>query len=163
MMVNKQHNGIYSFLMISGLLSLSLGGLVACSGGGTTNNATAETSTSAGLSGPLVFVNNTGDKTLSSGVEGGFRQCCVGSIIDAAKFGNVALGDMQFSKGMDLFMNLGAANKVATIDPLTGATPVHEANLATGTRPSTSIVTRRTANDLVDERWGQCWRNDDTR
>ncbi len=32
-------------------------------------------------------------------------------------------------------MNLEAANKVATIDPLTAATPVHEANLAAGTRP----------------------------
>lgn len=32
-------------------------------------------------------------------------------------------------------MNLAAANKVATLDPLTAATPVHEANLATGTRP----------------------------
>ena len=32
-------------------------------------------------------------------------------------------------------LNLGAANTVATIDPLTAATPVHEANLVTGTRP----------------------------
>jgi DNA-binding beta-propeller fold protein YncE len=32
-------------------------------------------------------------------------------------------------------VNLAAANKVATIDPLTAATPVHEANLTTGTRP----------------------------
>ena len=55
--------------------------------------------------------------------------------IDAAKFGNVALGDMQFSEGEWVFMNLGAGNAVATIDPLTGATPVHEANLTTGTRP----------------------------
>ena len=135
MIVNKQHNGMYSFLMISGLLSLSLGGLVACSGGGTTNNTTAETSTSAGLSGPLVFVNNTGDKTLSSvALKGDSGNAVVGTI-DAAKFGNVALGDMQFSEGEWIFLNLGAANKVATIDPLTGATPVHEANLATGTRP----------------------------
>ena len=55
--------------------------------------------------------------------------------IAAAKFGNVALGDMQFSEGEWLFMNLGAANAVATIDPLTGAIPIHEANLTTGTRP----------------------------
>jgi YVTN family beta-propeller protein len=47
----------------------------------------------------------------------------------------VALGDMQFSKGEWVFVNLGAANKVATIDPLTGAVPVHETNLAAGTRP----------------------------
>ena len=55
--------------------------------------------------------------------------------IPAAEFGNVALGDMQFSEGEWLFVNLGAANKVATIDPLSGATPVHETNLTTGTRP----------------------------
>ncbi|MBX3325794.1 MAG: hypothetical protein KF682_07835, partial [Nitrospira sp.] len=55
--------------------------------------------------------------------------------IDAAKFENVALGDMQFSDKDWVFLNLAAANKVATIDPLTAATPVHEGNLSTGTRP----------------------------
>jgi hypothetical protein len=55
--------------------------------------------------------------------------------IDASEFENVALGDMQFSKEDWIFVNLAAANKVATIDPLTAATPVHEANLAAGTRP----------------------------
>ena len=55
--------------------------------------------------------------------------------IDAGKFENAALGDMQFSSGDWLFVNLAAANKVATIDPLTAATPVHEVNLPVGTRP----------------------------
>jgi hypothetical protein len=132
---NKKHNGMYSFGMIGGLLSLALGGLVACSDGGTTNNTTAETSTSAGLSGPLVFVNNTGDKTLTSVALKGDSGSAVVGTIDAAKFENVALGDMQFTEGEWIFLNLGAANKVATIDPLTGAIPVHEANLTAGTRP----------------------------
>jgi len=131
----NQHNGIYGFCMIGGLLSLALGGLVACSDGGATNNTTAETSTSAGLSGPLVFVNNTGDKTLTSvALKGDSGNAVVGTI-NAAKFENVALGDMQYTKGEWIFLNLGAANKVATIDPLTAATPIHETNLVTGTRP----------------------------
>jgi hypothetical protein len=130
---NKKHNGMYSFCIIGGLLSLALGGLVACSGGDTTNNDTS--TTSAGLSGPLVFVNNTGNKTLTSvALKGDSGNAVVGTI-DAAKFENVALGDMQFSAGEWIFLNLGAANKVATIDPLSAATPVHEANLVTGTRP----------------------------
>jgi hypothetical protein len=132
---NKKHNGMYSFGMIGGLLSLALGGLVACSDGGTTNNTTEVPPTSAGLSGPLVFVNNTGDKTLTTvALKGDSGNAVVGKI-ESAEFENVALGDMQFSEGEWLFMNLGAANKVSTIDPLTGATPIHEANLATGTRP----------------------------
>ena len=53
----------------------------------------------------------------------------------SAEFENVALGDMQFSEGEWVFVNLAAANKVATIDPLTAATPVHEVNLPAGTRP----------------------------
>ncbi|BCA53359.1 hypothetical protein W02_04990 [Nitrospira sp. KM1] len=82
-----------------------------------------------------MFVNNTGDKTLTSvSLKGDSGNAVVGTL-DAAKFENVALGDMQFSEGEWLFMNLGAANKVAVIDPLTGATPIHEANIPTGTRP----------------------------
>ncbi len=83
----------------------------------------------------MVFVNNTGDKSLTSvALRGDSGNAVVGTIA-AAEFENVALGDMQFSQGEWLFVNLGAANKVATIDPLTGATPVHETNLVTGTRP----------------------------
>jgi DNA-binding beta-propeller fold protein YncE len=83
----------------------------------------------------LLFVNNTGNKTLTSvALKGDSGNTVVGTI-PAAEFENVALGDMQFSEGEWLFVNLGAANKVATIDPLTGATPIHETNLATGTRP----------------------------
>ena len=37
MIVNKQHNGMYSFRIIGGLLSLALGGLMSCSSGDSTN------------------------------------------------------------------------------------------------------------------------------
>ena len=82
-----------------------------------------------------MFVNNTGDKTLTSVALKGDSGNAVLGTIDAAKFGNVALGDMQFSEGEWVFMNLDAGNAVATIDPLTGAAPIHEANLPTGTNP----------------------------
>jgi DNA-binding beta-propeller fold protein YncE len=82
-----------------------------------------------------VFVNNTGDKTLTSvALKGDTGNAVVGTLPSTA-FEGSALGDMQVSEGEWLFVNLGAANKVATIDPLSGAIPVHEANLATGTRP----------------------------
>jgi DNA-binding beta-propeller fold protein YncE len=82
-----------------------------------------------------VFVNNTGDKTLTSVALKGDSGNVVVNTIDAAEFENVALGDMQITDGNWVFVNLGAANKVATIDPLTAATPVHEVNLQAGTRP----------------------------
>jgi YVTN family beta-propeller protein len=116
------------------LLGLALISLVSCSSGDDTTNTTT-TNSSAALQGPLVFVNNTGDKTLSTvALRGDSGNAVVGTIA-AAEFENVALGDMQFSEGDWLFLNLGAVNKVATIDPLTGAIPVHEVNLTTGTRP----------------------------
>jgi len=118
----------------TGLLGLALVTLANCSSGDNTTSTTT-TNSSAALQGPIVFVNNTGDKTLTSVAMRGDSGNTVLGTIAAAEFENVALGDMQFSKGEWLFMNLGAANKVATIDPLTGAIPVHELNLATGTRP----------------------------
>lgn len=89
----------------------------------------------AALRGPMVFVNNRGDSSLTSVSLKGDSGNAVLDTIPAAKFEGVALGDMQFSTGNWFFVNLTAANKVATIDPLTGATPVHEVNLPAGTRP----------------------------
>jgi YVTN family beta-propeller protein len=118
----------------TGLLGLALVTLANCNSGDDTTTTTT-TNSSAALQGPIVFVNNTGDKTLTSvGLRGDSGNVVLGTIA-ATEFENVALGDMQFSEGEWLFMNLGAANKVATIDPLTGAVPVHETNLAAGTRP----------------------------
>jgi hypothetical protein len=118
----------------TGMLGLALLTLAGCSPG-ESPTGTVTSGGSAALSGPLVFVNNTGDKTLTSIAMRGDSGNAVVNTIAAAEFENVALGDTQFSEGEWLFVNLGAANKVATIDPLTGATPVHETNLTTGTRP----------------------------
>jgi YVTN family beta-propeller protein len=116
------------------ILGMALISLVSCSSGDDSTNTTT-TSSSAALQGPIVFVNNTGDKSLTSvGLRGDSGNTVLGTI-PATEFENVALGDMQFSEGEWLFMNLGAADKVATIDPLTGAVPVHELNLTAGTRP----------------------------
>ncbi len=120
----------------TGALGLSLISLAACSAGESTPTVGVPApGGSAGFSGPLAFVNNTGDKTLTSvGLRGDSGNVVVNTI-SAAEFENVALGDMQFSEGNWVFVNLTAANKVATIDPLTAATPVHGVNLPAGTRP----------------------------
>jgi hypothetical protein len=108
------------------ILGMALISLVSCSSGESSSNTVAPGG-SAGLSGPMVFVNNTGDKTLTSvALKGDSGNAVVGTI-PSAEFEGGALGDMQFSEG--------AAHKVATIDPLTQATPVHEVNLTAGTRP----------------------------
>ena len=124
----------YASCVTTGALGLALISLAACNSGESTT-ATPAPGGSAAVKSALVFVNNTGDKTLTSVALKGDSGNAVVNTIDAAEFENVALGDMQFSKEDWIFVNLAAANKVATLDPLTAATPVHEANLATGTRP----------------------------
>jgi hypothetical protein len=116
------------------MLGLALISFASCSSGDSSSDQPT-TNSSAAAQGPIAFVNNTGDKTLASvALKGDSGNALLGTIA-SAEFESVALGDMQFSEGEWLFLNLGAANKVATIDPLTGAVPVHETNLATGTRP----------------------------
>jgi DNA-binding beta-propeller fold protein YncE len=124
----------YSTYARTSLLGLALIGLVSCSSGDSTTPVVTS-SGSAALQGPIVFVNNTTSKSLTSvALKGDSGNAVLGSI-DAAEFENVALGDMQFTEGEWVFVNLAGANKVATIDPLTNAQPVHEVNLAAGTRP----------------------------
>ena len=118
----------------AGMLGLALIGLAGCSSGESSSNQVTDGG-SAALQGPMVFVNNTGDKTLTSVAIRGDSGNAVINTLGPGVFGNVALGDMQFSDGDWVFLNLAATNQVATIDPLTGATPVFEANLLTGTRP----------------------------
>ncbi|CUS34236.1 exported hypothetical protein [Candidatus Nitrospira nitrosa] len=132
-METRKTSNFISSITISAL-GLALISLAACNSGETTT-ATPVSGGSAGKASALVFVNNTGDKTLTSVALKGNSGNAVVNTIDAAEFENVALGDMQFSDKDWVFLNLAAANKVATIDPLTAATPVHEANLAAGTRP----------------------------
>lgn len=119
------------------MLGLALISLASCSSGDSSTSAST-TGGSAALQGPLVFVNNTGDRTLSTiALRGDSGNSVINTLGAGAPgvFGNVALGDMQFSLGEWVFVNLGATNQVATIDPLTEATPVHEINLTAGTRP----------------------------
>ena len=124
----------YSTYAQTGFLGLALIGLASCSSG-ESSTPVVTSSGSAALQGPIVFVNNTTSKSLTSvALKGDSGNAVLGSI-DAVEFENVALGDMQFSEGEWVFLNLGAANKVATIDPLTAALPVHEVNLVAGTRP----------------------------
>jgi len=124
----------YSTYAGTGLLGLALIGLVSCSSGDS-STPVVTSSGSAALQGPIVFVNNTTSKSLTSVALKGDSGNTVLGTIDAAEFESVALGDMQFTEGEWVFVNLAGANKVATIDPLTNAQPVHEANLAAGTRP----------------------------
>jgi hypothetical protein len=114
---------------------MALISLVSCSSGDS-STGTPTSSSSAALQGPIAFVNNRDDKTISvvgTDTQGNLK--LVSTMGAAGEFGNNALGDMQLSKEDWVFVNLGAGNKVATIDPLSGATPIHEANLPTGTRP----------------------------
>ncbi len=127
----KRRNHVCS--VTTGALGLALISLAACSSGDSTTGTPAPGG-SAGFTGPLAFVSNTGDKTLTSvGLKGDSGNIVVNTI-PATEFENVALGDMQMSDGNWMFVNLTAAGKVAAIDPLTAATPIHRVNLLAGTR-----------------------------
>lgn len=120
--------------MTGGLVAFGLAAMMGCNAGETPTGQVSGGG-SAGLQGPMAFVNNTGDRTLTSVALRGDSGNGVINTLPSSVFGNVALSDMQFSLGEWVFVNLPAANQVATIDPLTAATPVHEVNLNTGTRP----------------------------
>ena len=100
------------------MLGLGLISFASCSSGDSSSDQPT-TNSSAAAQGPMAFVNNTGDKTLASVALKGDSGNAVLGTIASAEFESVALGDMQFSEGEWVFLNLGAANKVATIDPLT--------------------------------------------
>ncbi|HMS85793.1 MAG TPA: hypothetical protein PKD12_19285 [Nitrospira sp.] len=122
----------------TGALGFALIGLAACSQGDSTT-ATPTQGGSATLQGPIAFVKNSGvgsQNTLSvvgTDTQGNLK--LISTMGSAGEFENNALGDMQVSNGGWVFMNLTAGGKVATIDPLSGATPIHEDNLLTRTRP----------------------------
>lgn len=128
----------YVSCIVTAVLGLALIGLAACSSGESTTGTPAPGG-SAGLQGPIAFVRNSGvgnQNTLSvigTDTQGNLKT--ISTIGTAGEFENNALGDMQISAGEWLFVNVTGGNMVATIDPLSGATPIHEANLPTGTRP----------------------------
>lgn len=120
----------------SAILGLGLSALVGCGGSDSSSVATPTSTGSAGLTSPLVFVNNTGDKTL--GVikhDGDTNNALIATLGANNEFQGAALGDMTASAGDWVFVNLAAANGVAVIDPLSGAAPVFETVIATGERP----------------------------
>lgn len=120
-----------------GLVGLSFVALVGCLQGETTSTSgTVTPGGSAALQGPLAFVNNRDSKTLSvvgTDTQGNLR--IISTMGGANEFEGNVLGDMQVSNGEWVFVNLTAGHKVATIDPFSGATPIWEDNLLTGTRP----------------------------
>jgi DNA-binding beta-propeller fold protein YncE len=126
------------------ILGIALAGLVSCSSGESTSNTVAPGG-SAGLQGPLVFVHNGGEATTSvialRGDTGNSVIHKMGKDIAetnhplGAYDGN-APGDMQFSEGEWVFVNVGAANSVTLIDPLSGAKPIFEDILQVGRRPA---------------------------
>lgn len=116
------------------ILGMALIGLISCSSGDSTSSTVAPGG-STGLQGPMVFVRNTATSSLTSVALKGDSGNAVVNTIPSTDFEGVALGDMQLSDGDWVFMNLGAAGKVAAIDPKTAATPFRKLNLATGTRP----------------------------
>jgi hypothetical protein len=128
----------YVFSLTTGAVGIALIGLAACSSGESTTGTTAPGG-SAALQGPIAFVKNSGvgsQNTLSvvgTDTQGNLKT--ISTMGSAGEFENNALGDMQVSSGNWVFMNLTAGGKVATIDSLSGATPIHEANLSTRTRP----------------------------
>lgn len=124
------------------MLGLALISLSSCSSGDSTTGQVT-TGGSAGLQGPIVFVNSAAGKSLTSVALRGDSGNAVLGTIESARFEEVTLGDMQFSKGEWVFVNIFGTNslnqpvsKVATIDPLTNALPVHKVNLPAGTRPA---------------------------
>lgn len=123
-----------------GFLGLAVAALVGCLQGETASTTgTVSPGGSAALQGPLAFVKNSGignQNTLSVvGTDSQSNLRIISTMGAAGEFEGNALGDMQVSNGEWIFVNLTAGHKVATIDPLSGATPIWEVNLATGTRP----------------------------
>jgi len=125
------------------MLGLALISLANCSSG---DEATPQVTGggSAALQGPMVFVHNSTERTTSvvalKGDTGNSVIHTMGQGVaetnhpTGAYDGN-APGDMQFSEGEWVFVNVGVANGVTLIDPLSGAKPIFEDILQVGRRP----------------------------
>ena len=143
-------NRRYAPYVKTGIVGLTLVGLTACSQGESSTTAgNPAPGGSAGLSGPIVFVRNNGDQSLMSFKLKGDSGNDFINRIDSAKFAGVLPGDMQLTDGDWLFVNLTDAGKVAAIDPVRSATPVHEVNLPEGAGPGATrpVHIYRDAND----------------
>src|SRR5262245_20929728 len=126
------------------MLGLALVGLASCSQGDSSSGQVSQGG-SAALQGPMVFVHNSTAKTTSvlalRGDSGNSVIHTMGQGVaetnhpDGDYDGN-AQGDMQFSEGEWLFINVGAGNAVSLIDPFSGAKPIFEGILEVGKRPA---------------------------
>ena len=138
------------------MLGLAVMGLMSCSSGESTSGQVTQGG-SAGLQGPLVFVHNSTARTTSViALKGDSGSSVIRTLgngnpetghPNGAYNGN-APGDMQFSEGEWVFVNVGGnvpggagvtpdnvGSRVALIDPLSGATPIFEDLLQIGERP----------------------------
>lgn len=130
----KRRNNVFS--VTTGALGLVLISLAACSSGDSTPTAPPPPPPGAGLTNPLVFINNTGDKTLATiKHDGDTNNELIGTLGNNNEFQGSALGDMTHSAGDWVFVNLTGANGVGIIDPLSGAKPIFETIIRTGERP----------------------------
>lgn len=125
------------------ILGMALIGLVSCSSGDSSTPAVT-TGGSAALQGPLVFVHNSTERTTSvvalKGDTGNSVIHTMGQGIAETNHPNGAYdgnapGDMQFSEGEWVFINVGVSNGVSLIDPISGAKPIFEDILQVGKRP----------------------------
>lgn len=138
------------------MLGLALISLASCTSGESTSGGVTSGG-SAALQGPLVFVHNSTDRTTSvMALRGDTGNSVIRTMgngiaetghVNGAYNGN-APGDMQFSEGEWVFVNVGGnvpggagvtpdnvGSRVALIDPLSGATPIFEDLLQIGERP----------------------------
>jgi hypothetical protein len=143
--------------VMTGMLALAIVSLTSCSVGESPSSQVTQGG-SAALQGPLVFVHNSTARTTSiialRGDMGNSVIRTMGNGIaetdhpNGAYNGN-APGDMQFSEGEWIFVNVGGnvpggagvtpdnvGSRVALIDPLSGATPIFEVLLQIGERPA---------------------------
>lgn len=127
----------------TGILGLALISLASCSAGESPSSQVTQGG-SAALQGPLVFVHNSTEKTTSvvalRGDTGNSVIHKMGQGVAETNHPNGAYdgnlpGDMQFSEGEWVFVNVGEANGVALVDPLSGAKPIFEGILQVGRRP----------------------------
>jgi DNA-binding beta-propeller fold protein YncE len=125
------------------IFGVALIGLVGCSSG---DSSTGQVTTggSAALQGPLVFVHNSTERTTSvvalRGDTGNSVIHTMGQGVAETNHPNGAYdgnapGDMQFSEGEWVFVNVGVSNGVTLIDPISGAKPIFEDILQVGKRP----------------------------
>ncbi len=137
------HRRIMTSCAKTSLLGLALISLASCSSGDS-SSGTPTSGGSAALQGPLVFVHNSTERTTSvlalRGDTGNLVIHTMGQGVAETNHPNGAYdgnapGDMQFSEGEWLFVNVGAGNGVSLIDPLSGAKPIFEDILQVGRRP----------------------------